>query len=239
VYNDETLRERNDLYMKAYILLHAQTDYDAEGRIIGNSDPELNEKGREQARNAAKDLKDKGIDMILASPQKRTMETAEIIAGVLGIDGIKITKGLKLYERALGDLEGMLISEVDMFALSSWFGNMATPNGETVRETANRVIAYMNNMVKIFRTKTMLLVVPEHVLRVMYWFFTGLPELGKEHIIEAVNCKFFEFDTNEIPPEIKDYQPVADAPATESGDDPGRLLSQAEIDALIAELSGG
>jgi len=225
--------------MKAYVILHGQTSYDAEGRIIGNSDPELNETGRAQAHESALELKEKGIDMILSSPQKRTMETAEIIAEELGIDGIKITKGLKLYERAFGDLEGMLISEVDMFALSSWFGNAATPNGETVRETANRVIAYMNNMVKIFRTKTMLLVVPEHVLKVMYWFFTGLPELGKERVIETANCKIYEFDTNEIPPEIKDYQPAADLPEDNAGDDPGRLLSQAEIDALIAELAGG
>jgi len=225
--------------MKAYVILHGQTDYDAEGRIIGYSDPELNDTGREQARNAADELKDKGINMILSSPQKRTMETAEIIADILGIDSIKITKGLKLYERAFGDLEGMLMSEVDMFALSSWFGNMATPNGETVRETANRVIAYMNNMVKIFRSKTMLLVVPEHVLKVMYWFFTGLPELGREHIIDTANCKVYEFDTDEIPPEIKDYNPAADVPADDGAEDPGRLLSQAEIDALIAELAGG
>jgi len=226
--------------MKAYVLLHGQTDYDAEGRIIGTNDPGLNDAGREQAGETAKELKEKGIDMILSSPQKRTMETAEIIASALGIDEIKITKGLKLYERAFGDLEGKLISEVDMFALSSWFGNAATPDGETVRETANRVIAYMNNMVKIFRTKTMLLVVPEHVLRVMYWFFTGLPELGKENVIDASNCKLYEFDTNDIPPEIKDYQPAADLPGDSGGDDdPGRLLSQSEIDALIAELAGG
>ena len=224
--------------MKAYVLLHGQTDFDAEGRIIGTSDPELNDAGRQQAQDVAEVLKDKGINMILSSPQKRTMETAEIVAGVLGIDEIKITKGLKLYERAFGDLEGKLISEVDMFALSSWFGNAATPDGETVRETANRVIAYMNNMVKIFRSKTMLLVVPEHVLRVMYWFFTGLPELGKENIIDASNCRLYEFDTDDIPPEIKDYQPPPDVPE-DGAEDPGRLLSQSEIDALIAELAGG
>jgi len=225
--------------MKAYVLLHGQTDFDAEGRIIGNNDPGLNDAGRAQASDAAQALKEKGIDMILSSPQKRTMETAEIVAIALNIDEIKITKGLKLYERAFGDLEGMLITEVDMFALTSWFGNAATPNGETVRETANRVIAYMNNMVKIFRTKTMLLVVPEHVLKVLYWFFTGLPELGKERLIETPNCKIFEFDTENIPPEIKDYQPAVDLPGESAEEDPGRLLSQAEIDALIAELAGG
>jgi len=226
--------------MKAYVLLHGQTDYDAEGRIIGNSDPPLNITGRDQAYEVAEKLKDKGIDMVLSSPQLRTMETAEIIAPVLGIDEVKITKGLKLYERAFGDLEGKLIEEVDMFVLSSWFGNAATPNGETVRETANRVISYMNNMVKIFRTKTMLLVVPEHVLRVLYWFFTGLPELGKEPTLNISNCELYEFDTDDIPAEIKDYEPAADLPADGGGgDDPGRLLSQDEIDRLIAELAGG
>jgi len=227
--------------MKVFVVLHGQTDFDAQGRIIGNSDPALNDSGKAQAQEAAKGLQSKGIDMILSSPQIRTMETAEIIAESLGFDKSKITKGLKLYERAFGDLEGKLISEVDMFALSSWFGNAATPNGETIKETANRVIAYMNNMVKIFRTKTMLLVVPEHVLRVLFWFFNGLPEPGKEHVIEAANCKVFEFNTDDIPPEIKDYQPAADIPEPSSsgGDDPGRLLSQNEIDALIAELMGG
>ncbi|MDR2590385.1 MAG: histidine phosphatase family protein, partial [Oscillospiraceae bacterium] len=193
-----------------------------------------------QAEAAAEQLQGKGIDMILSSPQLRTIETAEIIAHGLGFDTSKITKGLKLYERAFGDLEGKLISEVDMFALSSWFGNAATPNGETVKDTANRIIAYMNNMIKIFRTKTMLLVVPEHVYRVLYWFFNGLPELGREHAVEVLNGSVHEFDTDDVPAAIKDYQPASHAAgAGDSADDPSRLLSQNEIDALIAELQGG
>jgi len=226
--------------MKAYVVLHGQTDPDAEGRIIGAGDPPLNDLGRAQAREAVKGLQSKGIDMILSSPQMRTMETSEIIAEGLGLGTGKITKGLILKERAFGDFEGKLISEVDMLVLSSWFGNAATPNGETVRETANRVIAYMNNMVKIFRAKTMLLVVPEHVLRALFWFFNGLPKLGKEYYIEPKHCGIYEFDTDDIPPEIKGYSPGFNVPEPGDGksDDPGRLLSQAEIDALIIEIRG-
>jgi len=225
--------------MKAYVVVHGQTDLDAEGRIIGNGDPPLNDTGRQQTLEAADNLISKGIDMILASPQLRTMETAEIIADKIGFDKNKITKGLKLVERNFGDFGGMLESEVDMFVLRSWSGNAATPNGETVKETANRVIAYMNNMVKIFRTKTMLLVVPEHILSVLYWFFNGLPKLGKEHDVDASNCKVYEFDTDDIPEEIKDYQPVAALPEVSHDDNPDRLLSQDEINKLIAELTGG
>ena len=46
-------------------------------------------------------------------------------------------------------------------------------------------------------------------------------------------------DTDDIPSEIKDYKPAVDLPdlSTGSSNNPGRLLSQAEIDALIAELT--
>jgi len=225
--------------MKAYVVLNGQTDLDTQGIIIGKDDPPLNETGKEQARNVASSLSEKGINMILSSPQIRTMATAEIIADIIGLEESKIMKGMKLYERDFGDLEGTPSSEVDMFAQNSWFHNAETPNGETVKETANRVIAYMNNMVKIFRTKTMLLVVPEHILGILFWFFNGLPQLGKESAIDAANCAVFEFDTDDIPQEIKEYQPVSASSGGSGGggDDAGRLLSQAEIDALIAEIT--
>lgn len=229
--------------MKAYVMLHGQTEFDEQGRIIGTNDPPLSNTGKEQAQKATESLKGKGIDMILSSPQMRTMETAEIVAEGIGLDKGKITKGLKLYERAFGELEGKKIEEVDMYALTSWFSNIAPPDGEKIRETAQRVVQYMNNMVKIFRTKTMLLVVPEHVLRVLFWFFNGLPQPGNEQTIDVAFCHIHEFDTDNIPPEIKNPSPdmFADAPAVteDTNDDPGRLLTQAEIDALIAELMGG
>jgi len=223
--------------MKAFVILHGQTDFDAEGRIIGGSDQALNEFGKEQAREAAKALQSKGIDMILSAPQTHTMETSEIIAEGLGLAASKITKGLILKERAFGVFEGRLKSEVDMFVLCSWSGHAITPSGETLKETVGRVIPYMNNMVKIFRTKTMLLVVPEQVARVLFWFFKGLPGSGNEHDTQPDNCAIYEFDTDDIPQEIKDFSSVAALPVSSEGtDDPGRLLTQAEIDDLIEEI---
>ena len=223
--------------MKAFVILHGQTDLDAGGRIVGGSDHALNETGKAQAREAVKALQSKGIDMILSSPQTHTMETAEIIAEGLGLGTGKITKGLILRERSFGDFEGGLKSEVDMFVLCSWFGNAVTPNGETIKETVSRVIPYMNNMIKIFRTKTMLLVVPEQVARVLFWFFNGFPEPGKEHDTQPDNCAIYEFDTDDIPQEIRDFSSVAALPVSSEGtDDPGRLLTQAEIDDLIEEI---
>jgi hypothetical protein len=107
------------LFMRAYVVLHGQTDYDAEGRIQGSSDLPLNNTGKEQIKKAGASLKSKGIDMLLAAPQLRTMETAEIIVQQLGLDISRVTKSIKLTERDFGDLEGQLKSEADMFPLSS------------------------------------------------------------------------------------------------------------------------
>ena len=224
--------------MKVYVVLHGQTDFDAENLIIGSGDPELNEFGKQQAQEIAKQLEGRGIDMILAAPQNRTMDTAKIVAEGIGFDPARIAKGIQLFERSFGSYEGKPKSEVDMRVYSSWFGRTTQPNVETIKATANRVIAYMNNMVKIFRTKTMLLVVPEQVAIVLYWFFNGLPEFGKEYILAAEAGKVYEFDTDTIPDGIKNYNPAITT-LEKAEDDPGRLLSQDEIDALVSELTSG
>ena len=225
--------------MKIYAVLNGQTDLDVEGRLQGSSDLPLNDHGQAQSHDIAKDLQSKGVEMIMAATQKRTMETAEIIAGHLGIDGSKIVKGMKLHERDFGDYEGQSKDEVDMFVLSSFTGHAATPNGETIRETACRVITYLNNMLKIFRGKTILLVVPDQVLTVLFWYFKGLPVVGNEHSVEVKNGVIYEFETDDIPEEMKDNQTITEKINPSGGDGANnaeRVLSQDEIDMLINKI---
>jgi len=227
--------------LKIFAVLHGQTDLDAEGRIQGSSDHPLNDTGKNEAAETAKALQSKGIDLIMSSPQRRAMETAEIIAGHIGLEAAKLTKGMKLYERDFGDYEGTLISEVDYFALCSWGGKAPTPNGETIREAASRVIPYMNNMMKlVFKGKTVLLVVSGNVLRVLFWYFTGLPEAGKEIITETGIGEVYEFDTEEIPPEMLDSQMILgmlNPGNDQGGGNADRVLSQPEINDLIEEIA--
>jgi len=228
--------------MKIFVVLHGQTDLDAEGRVQGKSDQPLNDTGREQAHETAKALQSKGIDMIMMAPQNRTLETAAIIAGQIGVEENRMVKGMKLPERDFGDYEGQLTAEMDMYALCSWTGNAPTPNGETIRDTAARVILYINNMVKLaFKGKTVLLVVSEHVLRVLFWYFYGLPEAGQEQIIEIDPRSIYEFESDEVPPEMKDFQLILDQLNSDDGGkgSSDRVLSQSEIDRLMAEMMSG
>lgn len=85
---------------------HGQTDWNAEGLLQGGTDVPLNDHGRMQAHETAKLLKAHGEwDVIVASPMKRALETAKILAEDLGCDHhIKTYPDLK--ERSYGDYEG-------------------------------------------------------------------------------------------------------------------------------------
>ena len=91
--------------MKKFIFVrHGQSQANADG-VIADAHSPLTENGLEQARKTASEIKDKNITLILCSPYLRAQQTAETIAGELGIaiDQIKIIDELR--ERGLGVLE--------------------------------------------------------------------------------------------------------------------------------------
>lgn len=59
---------------------HGDTVLSAEDRFAGETDVELSEKGREEARRLAERLRGEKIAAVYASPLGRTVETARIIA---------------------------------------------------------------------------------------------------------------------------------------------------------------
>jgi uncharacterized phosphatase len=74
--------------------------------VVGTPDTPLADDGLEQARITGQDLRSENVTKIVCSPFIRAQQTAEIIAGELGIglDDIKIIPDF--YERRMGDLEG-------------------------------------------------------------------------------------------------------------------------------------
>ncbi len=90
---------------------HGESIGNAQSRWQGQSDYELTEKGRAQARALAARWKSEKMkfDLILASPLVRAKETAEIIASAVGtpveIDHI-------LLERHIGEIAGLTAEEV-------------------------------------------------------------------------------------------------------------------------------
>ena len=65
---------------RIYLIRHGATVLSAEDRFAGSSDVELAEEGRQQAAALAERLAEEPIAAFYASPKKRTIATAEIIA---------------------------------------------------------------------------------------------------------------------------------------------------------------
>lgn len=94
--------------MKIYIIRHGETAWNAQRRIQGRSDVELNENGRRLAKVTAQALKDIPFDLAYTSPLKRAVETAQII--IRGRD-IPIIPEPDIIEMAFGVFEGEVMTE--------------------------------------------------------------------------------------------------------------------------------
>ncbi len=67
-----------------FLVRHGRTEANETGRFAGRTPESLLDKGREQAREAALLLKERGVEAIYSSPIRRAMETAEIMGGITG-----------------------------------------------------------------------------------------------------------------------------------------------------------
>ncbi|NDY42637.1 histidine phosphatase family protein [Dissulfurirhabdus thermomarina] len=69
---------------RLYLCRHGQTRANIEGRFAGRTGEPLTPEGRRQAAEAARALAGRPVRAIHASPMARTLETARVMAGVLG-----------------------------------------------------------------------------------------------------------------------------------------------------------
>ncbi|MFQ6739237.1 MAG: histidine phosphatase family protein, partial [Alphaproteobacteria bacterium] len=89
-----------------YIFRHGQTDYNAEKRVMGQLDIQLNKIGINQANELADKMSNKSIQAIYSSPLSRALETAKIVSNKTGA---KIITDNALMERNNGKLQGHIV----------------------------------------------------------------------------------------------------------------------------------
>ena len=101
----------------AYFIRHGLTDWNAEGRLQGQADTDINETGRGQAdRNGAalaKLVERPETFEFVASPMRRTRETMERIRLAMGLPRQGYRTDARLVEVHFGDWQGHTISELE------------------------------------------------------------------------------------------------------------------------------
>ena len=97
---------------KLLFVRHGLTAMNSEGLFSGQIETPLTEEGKEQAKQAGKNLKrDYSVDLIISSSLSRAFDTASIIATELDYPVDKIQKSGLIIERGFGLLEATPFEE--------------------------------------------------------------------------------------------------------------------------------
>ncbi len=100
-----------------YFIRHGQTDWNAEGRLQGQADTDLNATGRAQASRNGKLLRElvadpSGFDFV-SSPLRRTRQTMERIRAAMGLPEGGYRTDARLMELHFGDWQGFTYAELE------------------------------------------------------------------------------------------------------------------------------
>ncbi|MGX7871885.1 histidine phosphatase family protein [Mesorhizobium sp. ORM6] len=105
------------MYPLVYIVRHGQTAWNAEFRLQGQADTDLNDLGREQATGNGHRLAELVDDPwnfdFVASPMKRTRETMERIRAAMQLDPDAYRTDSHLVEVNFGDWQGFTFAELE------------------------------------------------------------------------------------------------------------------------------
>ncbi len=128
--------------MRVFLLRHGATDLSLPPpRMVGRTNPPLNEEGRRQAEALARRLEGEGISKVVASSLHRARETAEVIACHLRVP-LEVDDNLR--EIDYGEWEGRLVDDLlrDSPQFKAFRSNperVCPPGGESVAEVAERM----------------------------------------------------------------------------------------------------
>ncbi len=123
----------------------------------------LTEEGSKMVYQTAETLKGKNIDLIVASPLKRTHDTAKIVAETIGIKEDAIIIDNRLREIGFGVLDGKSGQEYHKtFTTIREKFDRCPEGGETLTEMKARVMSTLEELEAKYKGKTILIVTHEY-----------------------------------------------------------------------------
>jgi len=159
-----------------YLIRHAETEYNREGRVQGFTDSPLSDLGRRQSRRLRDRIRDIRISAAACSPSARATDTAEI-----ALDGaVSFETFAGLREMNLGVWEGRVAADIRREypeEIKLWFdrpSKLHLEGGETIRSFRRRVTATMNRIREKHPDKTIAVFTHGGVIRVYLTSLLGM-----------------------------------------------------------------
>lgn len=187
------------------IVRHGQSQWNLENRYTGWVDIDLSPLGIEEAHQAGKKLRGYTFDKAYTSALIRAQRTLDIILEEMGTNHIEIEKDKALNERMYGDLQGLNKDDTkkqfgdEQVRLWRRSYDVSPPNGESLKDTAARVLPYYEAKIKpdLQAGKNILIVAHGNSLRALVM---SLDNLSKDEIVKTEIPtgvpKLYVFDNN-------------------------------------------
>lgn len=160
--------------LRAYVVRHGQSfsNLTPQPKLPPEELDRLTPLGREQARRAGESLRDRGIDLIVTSPKRRTLETAQEISAVLGGVEVRLDERLRPLEMGRGG-DGRELEWADRY--EGWeLGRDAAPDGgESLDALGNRVVEVMRGLRSAGAGRSVLLVTHSEVISNLSGYLAG------------------------------------------------------------------
>ena len=139
------MKQRNLILVR-----HGQSEWNEKNLFTGWENPGLTNKGKSEAENAGKLIRNLGItfDCLFTSALIRAQLTGSIILSQINQEEIPIFKDKALNERFYGDLQGLNKDECrkkwgdEQVQIWRRSYDKGPPSGETLKETGERVLPY-------------------------------------------------------------------------------------------------
>lgn len=176
--------------MKLLVVRHGRTDWNDLNKIQGIHDTNLNETGISQAYKTKELLKDNKIDVVISSPLKRTMQTAEIITEGRDLQIIK-EEGLK--ERDFGEYEGFHREDFEYADFWTYSKNIKYKSAENIQDFFARVFKSLDDIKEKYQDKNVLIVIHGGVSVAVEAYFNGLPKENEPTKGALKNCEVKEY----------------------------------------------
>jgi 2,3-bisphosphoglycerate-dependent phosphoglycerate mutase len=169
---------------------HGQSEWNLKNLFTGWKDVDLTEVGVAEARAAGRKLKAQGIvfDVGFTSDLKRAQRTMTLMLEEMGLAGTPVVENIALNERDYGDLSGLNKDEArerwgaDKVHIWRRSYDVAPPGGESLRDTAARVLPYYIQEIlpRVLRGQRVLVTAHGNSLRALVMV---LDRLGPKEIV--------------------------------------------------------
>lgn len=180
--------------MAILMVRHGETDWNVQKKGKGKADIPLNENGIEQAKIVSQKLKEEKIDIIICSPLKRAKQTAEIINKEIHCP-ILYEEGIS--ERDFGEFEGKQPTQFDCEAFWSYKKNMNYERAENIRNFFQRVYQTLDDVIRQYPEKNVLIVSHGGVSVPIYCYFNGVPDDDNLMDLGLHNCEVAKYSNIE------------------------------------------